>query len=230
MRSPPRQPAPAEPAVEAAPGCAGDRVARDRGAEHDRGDRSGRRQCAVARQASQSESELALGITRQRCSEPRSAGTARSGSRRDRGTVGRPDAQARGPSRSRGRAARHGGDHLAPPSPSRSHRPRSGSRSPSAGTCYASARHKVHWSLVLGVLRARGERGSVPLPSEGSTGSRRTSRGSAPARTSGTPPWRSRAARPSTGRSHSPATTAQSASRPSSAVSGGRGRCSRSGC
>ncbi|HKI24444.1 MAG TPA: hypothetical protein VKA24_13610, partial [Gaiellaceae bacterium] len=32
---------------------------------------------------------------------------------------------------------------------------------------YASARHKVHWSLVLGVLRARGERGSVPATKRG---------------------------------------------------------------
>jgi hypothetical protein len=32
---------------------------------------------------------------------------------------------------------------------------------------YASARHKVHWSLVLGVLRARGERGSTPSTKRG---------------------------------------------------------------
>ena len=32
---------------------------------------------------------------------------------------------------------------------------------------YASARHKVHWSLVLGVLRARGERGSTPATKRG---------------------------------------------------------------
>jgi hypothetical protein len=32
---------------------------------------------------------------------------------------------------------------------------------------YASARHKVHWSLVLGVLRARGDRGSVPATKRG---------------------------------------------------------------
>ena len=32
---------------------------------------------------------------------------------------------------------------------------------------YASARHKVHWSLVLGVLRARGERGSTPATTRG---------------------------------------------------------------
>jgi hypothetical protein len=32
---------------------------------------------------------------------------------------------------------------------------------------YASARHKVSWSLVLGVLRARGERGSVPATKQG---------------------------------------------------------------
>jgi hypothetical protein len=32
---------------------------------------------------------------------------------------------------------------------------------------YASARNKVHWSLVLGVLRARGERGSVPASKKG---------------------------------------------------------------
>ncbi|HEU6444856.1 MAG TPA: hypothetical protein VFL61_07365 [Gaiellaceae bacterium] len=32
---------------------------------------------------------------------------------------------------------------------------------------YASARHGVHWSLVLGVLRARGERGSVPATKKG---------------------------------------------------------------
>jgi hypothetical protein len=32
---------------------------------------------------------------------------------------------------------------------------------------YASARNKVHWSLVLGVLRARGERGSVPASKRG---------------------------------------------------------------
>ena len=32
---------------------------------------------------------------------------------------------------------------------------------------YASARHRVHWSLVLGVLRARGERGSTPATKRG---------------------------------------------------------------
>lgn len=32
---------------------------------------------------------------------------------------------------------------------------------------YASARNKVHWSLVLGVLRARGERGSMPASKKG---------------------------------------------------------------
>ena len=32
---------------------------------------------------------------------------------------------------------------------------------------YASARNHVHWSLVLGVLRARGERGSVPASKKG---------------------------------------------------------------
>jgi hypothetical protein len=32
---------------------------------------------------------------------------------------------------------------------------------------YASARHKVPWSLVLGVLRARGERGSTPATKRG---------------------------------------------------------------
>ncbi|MGZ8697871.1 MAG: hypothetical protein ACXW0F_03105 [Gaiellaceae bacterium] len=32
---------------------------------------------------------------------------------------------------------------------------------------FASARNKVHWSLVLGVLRARGERGSAPAGKQG---------------------------------------------------------------
>ena len=32
---------------------------------------------------------------------------------------------------------------------------------------YASARNRVHWSLVLGVLRARGERGSAPAGKQG---------------------------------------------------------------
>ncbi len=32
---------------------------------------------------------------------------------------------------------------------------------------YASARNNVHWSLVLGALRARGERGSVPARKQG---------------------------------------------------------------
>ena len=32
---------------------------------------------------------------------------------------------------------------------------------------YASARNKVHWSIVLGVLRARGERGSTPATKRG---------------------------------------------------------------
>jgi hypothetical protein len=32
---------------------------------------------------------------------------------------------------------------------------------------YASARNNVHWSLVLGVLRARGERGSAPARKQG---------------------------------------------------------------
>src|SRR5919108_5621 len=32
---------------------------------------------------------------------------------------------------------------------------------------FASARHRVHWSIVLGVLRARGERGAVPASRRG---------------------------------------------------------------
>ena len=125
-----------------------------------------RRDVAVA--ATRSESSR-TGVTPQRRSARRGAGTADPAPAVIEAQSAEPDAQARSASPTRRSSAGHSGDDLAPPGDARSDPGLEAAHEARSPGTFATRRHKhsVNWSLVLGVLRARGERGSVAATKRG---------------------------------------------------------------